>query len=146
MQRHTRYQGIIVRDHHILLISHQEHSSGMVYWAIPGGGIEPGETEEDCVRREMKEETCLEVRIERLLLDEEGLAGGLYQRLKTYLCTPLSGEAAPGYEPETEAASLYRISEVRWFDLREPLSWGPGVVSNIFVYPQLLRVRELLGY
>jgi ADP-ribose pyrophosphatase YjhB (NUDIX family) len=29
----------------------------------PGGGFEPGETPEECIRREMREETGLEVQI-----------------------------------------------------------------------------------
>ncbi len=145
MLRHTRYQGAILQDGQILLISHTEHHSGLFYWAMPGGGIEPGESEEDCVRREMKEETCLDVRVERLLFSEQSEPGGPYQWINTYLCTPLSGDAAPGYEPEGEASSWYRISEVRWVDLRQPATWGPGIDENRFVYPLLLRIREVLG-
>ena len=47
----TRYPGAIIKDHHILLIKQTEHASGRSYWLIPGGGIEPGETEEACVQR-----------------------------------------------------------------------------------------------
>lgn len=145
MLRHTRYQGAIVQDGHILLISHTEPQAGRFYWAMPGGGIEPGESEAECVRREMKEETCLDVRVERLLFSDESEPGGPYRRINTYLCAPLSGEAAPGYEPEGEASSWYRISAVRWVDLRLPATWGPGIDENRFVYPLLLRIREALG-
>ncbi len=62
MPRIYRYQGAIIQNNHMLLICHQEHASGRAYWLIPGGGIEPGETEVECVIREMKEETCLDVR------------------------------------------------------------------------------------
>ena len=70
MTRITRYQGAIIRDHHILLIQQTEHASGRSYWLLPGGGIEPDETEEDCVQREMWEETGLHVHVQCLLLDE----------------------------------------------------------------------------
>jgi 8-oxo-dGTP pyrophosphatase MutT (NUDIX family) len=70
LNRYTRYQGAIVRNHSILLIRHRENESGRSYWILPGGGIEPGETEEDCVRWEMKEETNLDVQVSALLLDE----------------------------------------------------------------------------
>ena len=42
----TRYQGAIIRDHHILLLKQTEHASGRSYWQIPGGRIEQDETEE----------------------------------------------------------------------------------------------------
>ena len=145
-KRHTRYQAAIVRGDQILLLAHREHRTGRSYWVIPGGGIEPEEAEEACVVREAKEETGLDVTITRLLLDEAGLEGGIYARLKTYLCDAPNGEPAPGYEPEPEAAANYAISEVRWFDLRQPLDWDSTLRADPWTYPQLLRVREALGY
>lgn len=144
MTRRYRYQGAIVRDHHILLIRHQEHTSGHDYWLVPGGGIEPGESEADCITREMREETQLEVRVERLLFEEQWEEGGDYQGAKTYLCTPLSGEPQPGFEPEPEAASHYAIVEVRWVDLRDESTWGAKITLNHITYPFLKKVQALL--
>ena len=45
MNRHTRYQALIVADYQVLLIRHKEHACGKAYWVIPGGGIEDGESE-----------------------------------------------------------------------------------------------------
>jgi len=146
LNRNTRYQGAIVRDHHILLIRHREHNTGRSYWVFPGGGIETGETEEECVQREMKEETNLDVRIISLLLDELGHPGGVYHSLKTYLCEPNIGEASPGIEPEPEAASRYSIVEVRWFDLRSEAGWDATLITDPFTHAQLQRVRRQLGY
>ncbi len=46
-------RGIIVRDGMILL-SHEANSG---WWLIPGGGMEEGETPEECCIREVEEET-----------------------------------------------------------------------------------------
>jgi ADP-ribose pyrophosphatase YjhB (NUDIX family) len=99
MQRHTRYQGAILVDHHILLIKHTQHASGRSYWLLPGGGSEAAETAESCVQREIQEETGLHVEVQTLLLDEPAPQGDVYQRMQTYRCALLSGEARPGYEP-----------------------------------------------
>jgi len=144
--RDTRYQGAIVRNHSILLIRHRENESGRSYWILPGGGIEPGETEEDCVRREMQEETNLDVRVVSLLLNEPNPSKSTYRSRKTYLCTPNTGEASPGIEPEPDAASWYSIAEVKWFDLRDESSWDTELITDPLTYDQLQRVRQKLGY
>jgi len=144
--RLVRYQGAIIREHHILLIRHQERASGRNYWVIPGGGRLEGEAEEICVMREMKEETNLDVQVVRLLLDEAREPGRMYQRAKTYLCTIVGGEAQPGYEPEPEVAQVYAIVEVGWFDMREQASWGEKVSSDANTYSLLLSLRSVLGY
>ncbi|MFO7168728.1 MAG: NUDIX hydrolase [Chloroflexota bacterium] len=144
--RDTRYQGAILLGDSILLIKHQPHDDDQGYWVIPGGGREPHETEEECVRREMREETHLEVTVERLLLEEPGFPGGIYRRLKTYLCRPQGGEARPGHEPEPEAAASYAITAVGWFDLRAPESWDPLVHRDPFTGAALHRIRVALGY
>jgi 8-oxo-dGTP pyrophosphatase MutT (NUDIX family) len=146
MSRIVRYQGAVIRDGSILLIKHREHASGRDYWVIPGGGREGSETEEACVRREVREETCLDVVVERLLLDEPGPPGGGYQRFKTYLCLPVAGEARPGREPEFGPAEGYEIIEVGWFDLHDEATWGAEVVTDPFTYPLLQRVRLMLGF
>ena len=112
----------------------------------PGGGIEPDETEETCVQREMQEETGLHVQVHSLLLDEPSSPAGIYQRWKTYLCQILDGEARPGYEPEGEYATAYSFTEVGWFDLRHPTSWNEQIVSDPITYPLLQRIQAALGY
>lgn len=144
--REIRYQGAIIDDDQILLIKHRPLKGGSPYWVIPGGGIEDGESEIECVAREMKEETNLDVEVIRLLMDEPGRPGEPYQKLKTYLCRPVGGNASPGYEPELEAASNYAISEVRWFNLGDTSEWGQRLIDDPFTYPQMVQIRARLGY
>jgi ADP-ribose pyrophosphatase YjhB (NUDIX family) len=146
MDRIIRYQGVIIRDDHLLLIQHREHTTGHAYWILPGGGREPDESEEDCVRREMLEETGLEVSIERLLLDDFDVPMGPYKHLKTYLCKIESGEAYPGYEPEAEAAQVYAITEVRWFDLKNISEWEALLEAGPVTHAVVQRIRAALGY
>lgn len=145
LPREIRYQGAIVKDDYILLIRYREYETDRTYWLFPGGGIEPGESAEDCVRREMYEETHLTVQVERLLADEAHELPEFYQRRHTYLCSVVAGEAKPGHEPELEIQPDYGIVEVGWFDLRDSTRWG-AARENPRTYGQLLRLQVILGY
>jgi 8-oxo-dGTP pyrophosphatase MutT (NUDIX family) len=145
MKRHTRYQGAIVQDDKLLLIKAVELATSELYYLIPGGGREDGESEAACVQREMLEETHLQVLVERLLLEMGAFPGDqTYQRYRTYLCRVVGGEASPGWEPEDAAAPLSTMLEIGWFDLNNPEGWDPLLVSTPYTYPQVLLIREAL--
>ena len=147
MTRSIRYQGAIIGDHQILLLKQIEHASGRSYWQIPGGRIELDEIEEQCVQREMLEETGLEVQIDSLLLDEPSPpSDSIYQRWKTYRCTILAGEALPGSEPEADLVDAYSFTEVGWFDLRDPATWDARLGTDTYIAAWLQRIQAAPGY
>jgi 8-oxo-dGTP diphosphatase len=82
-------------------------------WSIPGGMLETGETILEGVRRELKEETGLDVRVgelievfERISLDGEGKTQYHYVVLD-YFCEPLPGEACAA----SDAAAIAWVTE-----------------------------------
>lgn len=145
MNRDIRYQAAILHDHEILLIQHREHTSGRSYWLLPGGGRESDETPEQCLIREVHEETGLTITVEGLLLDDPAPAGDVYQRFRTYLCRPATLTARPGMEPEPEAAALYAIAAVHWFPLVDEMKWNAEVLTDSLTAPLLRRIRAVLG-
>lgn len=58
--------GVIIKDNMVLLIK-RRNDPYKDKWAIPGGFVEYGERTEDAVLREIKEETGLESKIDRLV-------------------------------------------------------------------------------
>lgn len=147
MKPTARYEAAIIQNDHVLLLKVWDHTySGKIFWLIPGGGIHPDETEENCVKREALEETHLEIEVDRLLLDEPDLPGGLYERRKTYACRIISGEPRPGAEPEIDTEDRATITEVGWFDLRDPKTWDPLALNDPITYPRLQQLRIILGY
>jgi len=59
-----------VRDGRVLMVHERSLRDGnREWWTLPGGGIDPGETAEDAVRREVLEEVGLVVKEARFLLD-----------------------------------------------------------------------------
>jgi 8-oxo-dGTP pyrophosphatase MutT (NUDIX family) len=136
VKRVVRYQGAVIRDRCILLVK-QRFGGGYECWNVPGGGCEDDETEEQCVVREIKEETNLDVRIERLLIDGPSHPHSPYRRFKTYLCTPIEGHASPD---DVESV------EVRWFDLSDPSQLSLEALNSDTAYATVQRIRQALGY
>jgi 8-oxo-dGTP diphosphatase len=88
---------IILKDHSILLVQRKyEPFQGL--WALPGGFVEYGETTEQAVIREVREETGLETRVHGLLgvysdpsRDPRG-----HTITVAYLVTPVGGTLMAG--------------------------------------------------
>ncbi|MFQ5986739.1 MAG: hypothetical protein ACE5KQ_05220, partial [Thermoplasmata archaeon] len=66
---------------------------------------------------------------------------GPYEESRTYLCTPVSGEAAPGIEPEMPPEQ-WTILDVGWFDLRDEAEWGAEILEDPITYDQLVEIRR----
>lgn len=52
---------VILRDHRVLVCQRKRGSRYELKWEFPGGKLEPNETLEACVRRELREELAVEV-------------------------------------------------------------------------------------
>jgi len=87
---------VVVQDGKVLLVK-RKHAPLAGQWSLPGGAVEVGETLEECLVREMLEETGLQVRVgpvievlDRITRDDEGRV--MYHFvLVDYLCWPIGG-------------------------------------------------------
>jgi len=103
---------LIFQDGKILLVERgKEPLKG--YWSIPGGVLETGETLATGIRREVLEETGLEVEVlslfeifERIMPDSEGRTEYHYV-LIDYVCRPVGGRL----EPATDVSGAAWASE-----------------------------------
>ncbi|MFE2916132.1 NUDIX domain-containing protein [Kitasatospora indigofera] len=80
MTDRRRAAAVIIRDGHVLMVRERGRGpsgrhDGHEYWTLPGGGIEPGETAEQAVLREVAEEAGLAGRSVRHLYDAPHPAG-----------------------------------------------------------------------
>ncbi|HEX2968769.1 MAG TPA: (deoxy)nucleoside triphosphate pyrophosphohydrolase [Bacteroidales bacterium] len=73
----------------ILVVQRGEKSDHPLKWEFPGGKIMKGETEEDCIIREIKEELSIEIVICRKLNDVEYDYGIKKIRLIPFICDTL---------------------------------------------------------
>src|SRR5207245_3827993 len=67
-----RVRGVIVQEGAVLMDRTHHDDRERFYW-LPGGGLEPGETSEQCLRRELMEEAALEIEVGRLLYVSENM-------------------------------------------------------------------------
>lgn len=93
-------------------------------WGLPGGGIEPGETMEEALRRELREETGLEISDPRPLFFKDGLYPKTYpdgRRLDVYMIFLLfecrSVDGRPRRSDEFQEFAWVRPENLRRYDL-----------------------------
>ncbi len=78
-QIRIRVAGILVRDQKILLVRHEKN--GQSYFLLPGGGMEFGETAEQALIREFKEEVGLEIEVGRLVMVQDSIPPNLHRQV-----------------------------------------------------------------
>ena len=122
-------RAIIIQNEKIALL--ERYRQGKHYFVFPGGGIDPGETPEQAAIREAREETGLEIAIERLVAEIN------YQNSPQFffLAHPIGGAIGTGdgpefTEPPSEKNGTYSPG---WFSLRRipDLSVLPNSIATL---------------
>lgn len=74
----VRVCGLLVKDTKLLVLNHTGLNSENSFWSPPGGGIEFGESIEDCLKREFKEEVNLNIQVKDFLFITEHIHDSLH--------------------------------------------------------------------
>lgn len=121
---------VLVRDGRVLAAQRPAHKSQGGLWELPGGKVEPGETDAQALARELREELGVDVVV------GAAVAEGLHPYpARPVLLVALRCSLAPGAEPVA-----HEHQALRWVDAPglDGLAWAPADL------PLLPAVRALL--
>jgi 8-oxo-dGTP diphosphatase len=100
----------ILQNNTALLVRHaSDHKLDYGKWILPAGKLEAGETLEQALKREIKEETGLDIVVAEKLVEHIDPYTG--DKLSNFLCTPTTTEMR--INPELEEAKWFTVTEIR---------------------------------
>lgn len=113
-----RARVIIIDQNRILLIKRVKKDS--IYWIFPGGGVEDGETSEEAVVRECKEELGVDVFMKKYFDAVETEYFGQMHENRFYICKITGGEVGTGNGPEYQEGDYYEGEHIpEWLSKKE---------------------------
>ena len=96
---------VMVRDNHLLVM--HRNKFGSEYYALIGGGVDPGESPSDALMREVREETGLKIANPKLVYIEE--AGKPYGTQYIFAADYAGGE--PVLAPDSDEAKIHNLGQ-----------------------------------
>lgn len=116
---------IIVRDGRIFA-TQRGYGEWKDWWEFPGGKIEPEETPEDALKREIREELATEIEVDELLTTVEYDYPKFHLTMHCYLCTIISGDLSLLEHEDARWLAIDELDSVKWLpadkDVIEKLS------------------------
>lgn len=121
MQTKKVVAAVIIKDGQ-LFATQRGYGNYKDWWEFPGGKIEPGETPQEALRREIREELDTIVSVGELLYTVEYDYPEFHLSMQCYLCTIVSGEL-----------TLLEHEASRWLDKDElqSVQWLPADVAIV---------------
>ncbi|HVD98240.1 MAG TPA: NUDIX domain-containing protein [Cytophagaceae bacterium] len=143
----VRVCGVCISEGKILLIHHRGVGETGSLWAPPGGGVEFGETAEQALIREYREETGLHVVVREFLFVQEMVLSPLHAIELFFRVEATGGELKQGIDPEMEKGRQ-SISEIRYWSFenihfQEPLLFH-HVLRTVKNAEELVALRGFL--
>lgn len=113
-----RVRAIIIENGKLLTIKRVKEKE--IYWVLPGGGIEDGESDIEALVRECHEELGVNVEVGEFVSEDDFYWKGELEKIYFYKCEILSGEVGTGEGPEFQENSHYEGSfHVQWLNISE---------------------------
>ena len=116
---------IFVRDGRIFA-TQRGYGDWKDWWEFPGGKVEPGESPEDALKREIREELATEIEVDELLTTVEYDYPKFHLMMHCYLCTIICGDLSLLEHEDARWLAIDELDSVKWLpadkDVIEKLS------------------------
>ncbi|MBQ5980452.1 MAG: (deoxy)nucleoside triphosphate pyrophosphohydrolase [Bacteroidales bacterium] len=115
--KHIEVVAAVIRQGDHIFATQRGYGDFKDWWEFPGGKMEPGESKEDALAREIREELSAEIRIEKHLKTVEWDYPAFHLTLHCFLCSLA-----------TEEMHLNEHEAARWLDKKSiySLKWLPA--------------------
>lgn len=109
----VRANGVLIQSSSVLLVKINSPARNNMVWMPPGGGLEFGESLQECVAREFHEETGLNVEVDEFLFLNEFIKDPIHAVELYFKVTQTGGKLKLGNDPEHDADSQL-IKDIKW--------------------------------
>ena len=124
---------VLILRHNKLLLTRRAGAPFPGWWDLPGGFLDRGEKPEDCARREIKEETRLNIKLKKLFGIYPGTYPSDFDPFHIISIVYMAGAN------QDKLAALDDVSESKWFSKKE-LPKKIAFDSNQLIIKDFLKI------
>lgn len=118
----VRVAGILITVEGLLLIAHKKDND--VYWLLPGGGVDYGESLSEALVREFSEELNIDVKVNDLAFISDSIdpSGNRHVVNICFICEHKSGDFLLGDDGRLHDYSFFRRDQIPGLELFPPIN------------------------
>jgi len=113
--------GVIIKDSKILIAKRRKCDFMGGKWEFPGGGLEPGETPEQCLKRELKEEFGIQTKVMGFICSNRHEYKTMSIELLVYLVHYVSGKVSLSAHDEIQWVQCEDLVKYDFCDADKPI-------------------------
>ena len=137
--KHIEVVAAIIRKEDKIFATQRGYGDWKDWWEFPGGKMEAGETPEEALKREIKEELSADISVDEFLTTVEYDYPAFHLTMHCYLCTLLD-----------EAMHLNEHEAARWLSKAElrSVKWLPAdleVVERMMTYKEYKSITNQIN-